>query len=96
MGIITRISLIIILTILFYVIFHNKKQYIDKPTTYYYKKFIFTFFIVLIPPMLYFLIPDSVGIVFKFYFLFILSALILLGLILFPIWEKRKREGGGR
>ena len=96
MGIITRISLIIILTVVFYVMFRSKIQYIDKPTTYHYKKFLITFFMILIPPTLYFVIPDSVGIEFKFYFLFILSVLILVGLILFPILEKRKREGGRR
>jgi len=92
MDIITRVSLFIVLTVTFFLIFHKKYRVIDKPVGYYTKRFIIIWLIALIPPVLYFVLPDSVGITFKFYLVFILVILITVGLLLFFIMEKRKKE----
>jgi len=92
MDIKTRVALIFILTITFFLIFHKKDRVRDKPAGYYTKRFLIIWLICFIPPALYFVLPDSVAFTFKFYLVFILSILILVGLLVYFIREKMKDE----
>ena len=85
-----RIAILFVLTIALYFLLGKEKRYIKRGKRYLYIRSAIIAFIVLIPPLLYFILPKTVSMVTKFYLIFILSVLILTGLLIFFVFEKRK------
>ena len=90
LNVLIRILIFLILTVALYHLFGKRNRLIHKNKRYLYIRTVVIILLVLLPPIMYFLIPESIGIVVKFYVVFFLSVFILVGLILFFVIEKRK------
>lgn len=81
-----RVIIYIILAIFIFIFsFKMKDKYRGKRHKY---RIIVLALIMLLPPLVYFIIPDSVGVVPKFYIILTLSILISVGLIVFSLMRK--------
>ncbi len=90
LNILLRFSVFILLASLFYILIGKKDRYLHKKKGYLFRRMAIMSLIVLSPPIVYYIIPDTIGIVVRFYVVFFLSVFISAGLILFFVMERRQ------
>ena len=92
LNVLVRFLLFLLLAVILYYLFGKKDKLINKSKRYLYIRTALILFVVLLPAVTYFLLPQNIGVAIKFYVVFFLSVLVLVGLILFFVFEKSDKR----